>query len=273
MVKSGNSYRILDGKCVFLDDIKVIPLYAHAPEQVFLSIENRCIYNCPFCTSQSGISFDDKQLISFAESLIEQKKCNSIAITSGVYPNNRIVLNRMVKIIEYFDKNYPDIPIGVEPLVDNRDDIIALKNAGADEIKINVQFATKDIFNRLCSYVDYDSIHRLLEFAVQIFGEGKVTSNIIYGLGERDEEILQKIDELASLGVVPTLRKIRINDANKGEIENALGYKIPNTSFRRILNLAIHHKRILKKHNLSTKSFKTMCHPCGCCDIVPFIDL
>jgi hypothetical protein len=32
------------------------------------------------------------------------------------------------------------------------------------------------------------------------------------------------------------------------------------------------HKQVLKDHGISTEAFKTMCFPCGCCDLVPGVD-
>ena len=113
----------------------------------------------------------------------------------------------------------------------------------------------------------------MLSEAVKIFGEGKVTSNIIYGLGETDDILVQTVEKLAEIGIVPTLRKIRFNEFNKEKIEEALTYKISKTSADRIIKLALKQKRILEKNGLTTKTFKTMCHKCGCCDIVPFWDI
>ena len=74
------------------------------------------------------------------------------------------------------------------------------------------------------------------------------------------------------MGVAPTLRKIRINEFNKEKIERVVSYKIPKVSANRIIELAVEQKKILEKNGLTTKTFKTMCHKCGCCDIVPFWD-
>jgi biotin synthase-related radical SAM superfamily protein len=40
----------------------------------------------------------------------------------------------------------------------------------------------------------------------------------------------------------------------------------------RVIKLARMQKEILAKRGLSTKTFKTMCFPCSCCDLVPEID-
>jgi biotin synthase-related radical SAM superfamily protein len=40
-----------------------------------------------------------------------------------------------------------------------------------------------------------------------------------------------------------------------------------------MLRLATEERAILEKHGLSTLEFKTMCHACLSCDIVPFWDV
>jgi biotin synthase-related radical SAM superfamily protein len=55
-------------------------------------------------------------------------------------------------------------------------------------------------------------------------------------------------------------------------LEGALGELEP-ISEARLLRLAIAHKRILEDNGLSTMTFRTMCHACTCCDLVPFRDV
>ena len=129
------------------------------------------------------------------------------------------------------------------------------------------------MFSKICPDFNYDLIIDNLINAVEIFGKEKVTSNIIFGLGETDETVVKSIEELSKIGVVPTLRKIRINKKNKEKLIKILNYDIPKTSNERIINLAYGHKRILEKYKLDTRTFQTMCHKCGCCDIVPFWDI
>ena len=61
-----------------------------------------------------------------------------------------------------------------------------LKEAGADEIKLNLETFDPEIFKKVCGELDLDWIMEALEHAVEVFGRGKVTSNIIIGMGESD---------------------------------------------------------------------------------------
>ena len=52
----------------------------------------------------------------------------------------------------------------------------------------------------------------------------------------------------------------------------ALGPLVPVTA-ERIVDLATKAKAIMEENGITTKTYHTMCHECGCCDIVPFHDL
>ena len=104
------------------------------------------------------------------------------------------------------------------------------------------------------------------------FGRNKVCSNIIFGLGETDETVLNGVRALAGMGAVATLRAIRVSALNRGDLDRTLGKLRPVTAGR-MLNLAREQKTILQDHGLSPLGFKTMCHACLACDIVPFWDV
>ena len=274
--KKNDIYYIYRGQKKFLENVQIIPTAFHAPRQAFINLENRCIYNCAFCNLSEHRFLQNYDKDKFVDLIMKASKRNDfegVALTSGIFPNNATIIKMMCEIIQDIKEKLPTIPIGVEPCIFNKKEIELLKKAGAEEIKINLQIPDRDLFGKVCPDFEYDDILNMLNEAIDIFGKGKVTSNIIFGLGELDETVIKTIETLASKGIVPTLRKIRINKGNKKKLETAISGKIPHTSSDRILHLANEHKQILIKYNLTTKAFKTMCHPCGCCDIVSFQDI
>jgi hypothetical protein len=74
------------------------------------------------------------------------------------------------------------------------------------------------------------------------------------------------------MGIVPSIRALKINPINKAVMEGAFG-KLNQVTPERLLHLNQEAKLILMAHGLSTTSYHTMCHECGCCDLVPFKDL
>ena len=105
-----------------------------------------------------------------------------------------------------------------------------------------------------------------------MFGRGKVTSNIIIGMGETDRNVLEGVSTLAGMGVVPTIRALKINPTNRPSLEGALG-ELTEVTPERLIHLTQEAKLILLAQGLSTMTYHTMCHECGCCDLVPFQDL
>jgi len=274
--KENDNFQILkDGK-IFLKNVEILPILFHAPNQAFLNIEDRCIYNCAFChLSQQEFlkEYDEEKFFNLILKVSHRQDFKAIAITSGVYPDYSKFIKKICNIVKKIRQNFSNIPIGVETCISKQNEILMLKKAGVDEIKINIQNPEIELFNKICPDFDYDNIFKNLSEAVKIFGKGNVTSNIIYGLGESDESVKKTIERLAKIGVVPTLRKIRINNFIKQKLEEVTTNKIYDVSTDRILKIAYEHKKILEKYGLTTKSFKTMCHRCGCCDIVPFWDI
>ena len=276
--KENGQFHIIKKNNIFLENVKIIPILFHAPKQAFINIESKCIYNCAFCnltdTKQEILQkYNEQRFVELILKASSRTDFKSVALTGGVYPTNDIITKKMCYIVKNIRKKLPNIPIGVEPCISSKKEILSLKKAGANEIKINLQIPDKDLFEKICPHLDYENIASMLEGAVSIFGKGNVTSNILYGLGEDDDTVVQTVEKLAKIGVVPTLRKIRINKFNKEKIENALSCKVPKDSTDRIIELALKQKQILERYGLTTKTFKTMCHKCGCCDIVPFWDL
>ncbi|MDD1770666.1 MAG: radical SAM protein [Methanomassiliicoccales archaeon] len=277
LVAKGKEFSLLRKGEMFLGRVNIQPTLAHSPEQAFYNIGTDCIYECKFCTARRLEKRKTKDLTPerIVQLILEQSKrldFKAVALTSAVVGSPKETTDRMLYIVSEVRKALPEVPIGVEPYVDDLHDIDRLKNAGADEIKLNVESWDSGIFRKVCGELDLEWILSTLERAVAVFGRGKVCSNIIYGLGETDENVLDGVEMLASMGVVATLRPLRINELNEAALKEALG-TIPDIDPERILRLAEGHKRILERHGLDTRSFKTMCHACTCCDVVPFRDI
>jgi biotin synthase-related radical SAM superfamily protein len=112
----------------------------------------------------------------------------------------------------------------------------------------------------------------MLHLSVELFGEGKVTSNIIFGMGETDEEMEEMTEFFCLKGIIPTFRALRTNEMNSGPLLAAIGEQPPVTADRAI-KLAKMQKKKLAEYRLDPRKCRTMCLECTCCDLVPFRDL
>lgn len=275
--QNGDSFSITKGGKPFLDSVDIIPVAFHCPEQAFFNLDQKCIFNCIYCASpllSKNVTkhLTNPKIVSMILEASKSQTIKSIALTSGVVGDVQSTVDKFVSCVKDLRGTFPDMPIGVEPYIDRTEQIDALHEAGATEIKINCETADDGIFRKACPELDRENIFRMLEYAVGVFGKGAVASNIIYGLGETDGDIVFTMERLASLGVAPGLRPLRISSATEDRIAEALGDIEPITSAR-MIRLAKEQKRILSENGLDTRTFHTMCFECTCCDIVPFRDL
>jgi len=274
---TGEPYMILKNDDIFIDRVSLEPTIMHAPRQAFINITSNCIYNCSFCVSPS-LDKDKKEcsIERWIELILAQANnpgLEAVAITSGVLESPHKTVLDMVKIIKGVREELPEIPIGVEPYITSNDDIDLLHKAGANELKINLETPNPNIFDKVCPGMEYDGIKAALEYGALVFGRNKVCSNLIIGLGETDAQLEAAIEYLAKLGIVATLRAVRINDINGPQLEAALGFTPKPVEPERLLALARKQKVILERYQLSTELFQTMCHRCKSCDIVPQQDV
>ena len=123
------------------------------------------------------------------------------------------------------------------------------------------------IFKKVCPGLSQEYIVKSLEHAVGLYGKGHVFSNILIGLGESDETVINGIEMLAGKGVIPILRKVNPHPLRAGEIE------VEKVSAGRLLKLAGETRRILEKHGLHAEQALTGCLPCTGCDITPVLDI
>lgn len=277
-VRDDGSLYLTKGGEPFLDRVEFEPVVYHCPEQAFITIDARCIFNCAFCASPrlpeedyKGLS--DAEIASMCIESVRSGRAKSVALTSGVASGGvGATAERFVNIVSAVRKELPEVPIGIEPYADSPEQIRAFREAGTDEIKLNLQAATPEIFKRVCPDLDRDTILKCLAEAVKCFGKGKVSSNIIIGLGETRDELENCMCQLCEMGVVPTVRPLRRHSFNAGPLKEA-GITAPPLSPEELISVAKMHKEVLERYGLDTRTFHTMCLECTCCDLVPFRDL
>jgi biotin synthase-related radical SAM superfamily protein len=262
--------------------LEVHPLKAryHAPGMAFFHLGSGCRYDCAFCTvpeeaGYGGSERTEDDWLRLVSDALEDDPGSSVAFTSGVGPGRTEAdeVRFMAGVVSAVTAKYPGTPVGVEPYTTSGEDVRLLHDAGAAEFKLNVETATPEKFRALCPSLDRTGIMSALAVAVDIFGRGKVCSNLLVGIGETEEETMGAVDELASLGVVATLRALRVNDANRGKLESALGRSLSAPDAAGLMDLCQRHGETLRRHGLSPATFTTMCHRCTACDLVPDRDI
>ncbi len=243
---------------------------SHCPGQVYITVSERCVFDCKFCPvpKLQGKIKSDAQVLDLVREGMKSPELSAISITSGVWTTPEEEAERIARVVKLIKQELGNrnIPIGVS-IYATDDSSELLKEAGAVEVKYNIETVDREIFNKVCPGLSFDYIVQSLEHAVDIFGRNHVFSNILIGMGESDETILEGMDMLASKGVIPILRKTNPHPLRAGEIT------IEPITAARLLRLAREQRRILDQYGLDPVQALTGCVPCTGCDITPMIDI
>ena len=239
---------------------------AHCPDQVYITISERCIYNCQFCSvpMSKGKTKTKDEILVIVEKAKKEGNLHAIALTSGIARSPDDEIDRVVEIVKTLAPYKVPIGVAVHPAENSSR---RLKDAGVTEVKYSVETMDPAIFKRMCKGGkghDLAFVLKSLREAVEVFGKNRVSSNIIIGLGETDECVRQGVEYLAKMGVIAVLRPISISPLRKEELKTAV-----RPSPERLKKLARMTREILKKYDLRVDVSQTMCLACTGCDLTP----
>lgn len=268
-------YDIVRGRRVLARGVRPLNAGFHAPGQAFINLHDRCRFRCAFCTLpvSPGRGLPAERWAALIKGALASGRVDAVALTTGVPETPAKACRDLARLVRSVRRAFPSVPIGVEPYTVDENDLRLLKRAGATELKLNIQCATDGLMARVCPGLERAGILRNLGAGVRLFGNGRVCSNLIVGLGETDREALSTVRRLAAMGVAANLRPLRLSALNSGPLETALGRKPRPPGASRMLRLARAQKRIFAEHGLDPSSFRTMCHRCTACDLQPFSDI
>ena len=233
------------------------PAALHCPRQAYITVSGACIFHCSYC-SVPGLPGRRKtidEIVNMVEGVAD--RIDVISITSGVATS---VEEEEAYVLDVLEALRPfSLPIGVSiyPAPGTPARLHAL---GVVEVKFNIEAATPALFSRMCPGLSWEEIWEALRESVALFGQGRVYSNVIAGLGETDEELERVIEDLARIGVIAVLRPL----TPAGSLADR-----PRPSADRLLRLYKIHERILNEAGLDPGRALTMCAACTGCDLVP----
>ncbi|MBK7386430.1 MAG: radical SAM protein [Methanothrix sp.] len=238
----------------------------HSPGQAYITVSERCIYDCRFCAVprlKGGVK-SHQRVVEMVKEANATGRLESISLTSGTEVSPQLEGERVAALV--CDLKQFGVPIGVSvnpfPGVNRM-----LYDAGADEVKYNLETPDRILFSRVCPGLSYQEIMDALEEAVELFGENHVFSNLLVGLGESDQSLRQGMDELTDRGVLPILRAAYPHPLRLDEVD------ITRPSAERLLKLARYLRMRLDQKGLDGRLALTGCYCCTGCDLVPGRDL
>jgi biotin synthase len=192
-----------------------------APTAIYLMTHKvgKCMANCSFCPqAQSSSSktellsrvswpaFPTNEILEKLKNTAELGKISRVCIQALNYSN---VLAHLVALVTAI-KQHTAIPISVSCQPSSREYIHRLSEVCVERIGIALDAATKELFKEVKGegvggpYTWKNQLKRLRE-AVEIFGKGKVSTHLIIGLGETEDEAVSLIQRCIDMDVYPAL--------------------------------------------------------------------
>ena len=181
--------------------------------------EGRCLANCLFCPQAkssraslkwlSRVSWPPHPIEKVVKAIGEAYRLGLIkrvCIQAVNYPNFFEDLTEIASSI----LGETSIPMSVccQPLTVNQ--LKALKDLGVERVCIPLDAATKELFDKVKgektgSPYRWDKHLKTLKEAVKVFGQRRVSTHFIVGLGETEKDVVLAIWKVYRMGVYPAL--------------------------------------------------------------------
>lgn len=262
---------------IILHNIKIEQPLVHAPEQLFLGLYEYCSVKCRFCP----LAYSNEQKHYSLDSIYLDIENNinanikSVGLTTSIPPNLSLedLGDELCFVISKIKRKLPNIPIGVSTKCPSQRTLKNLLNAGAEEIRLNMELFDEQLASLIMPKKNIKEIQQSLIDSVEIFGYGKVSCNFIVGIGESDESVIQGIEWCCKRGIVPTLYPYDAIEFDTMSNKFSICNKFQSPEPARLINLAKEHYKLLKKYNMLSISLKTMCPACAASHIYPPTDM
>ncbi len=261
-----------------------IPFYKigliHSRDVFSTTIYQRCCHwesgnQCKFCgieySLESGSTIEEKsaeQLIEAIEAALKENPhlVSHITLTAGTSKKPIDLVHKYAEIVSKIHARFPNLPIHIqmEPLV-KRECFEQLKKAGAATIGIHIEILDDTIRKEICpgkSKISYEIYKKAWSLAVEIFGKEQVSSFVLIGYPENEEDRRNKICELIELGVVPFILPVRFIPQNPNPV--------PQVDPIELYKICYFAAKEMIRVNMDPNRNKAGCVPCGACG--PILD-
>jgi biotin synthase len=151
-------------------------------------------------------TFHTEQIIDKLQVAVDSGEIKRTCIQALNYRETPRHLQTLVEKI----RQTTEVPVSVsfQPL--KHENIQLLADAGADRISISLDAATEELFDKVkgkCvgGLYRWQRQLELLKEGVNVFGKWRVSTHLIVGLGETEQDMIQTIQRCVYMGVLPSL--------------------------------------------------------------------
>lgn len=247
----------------------------HGKDCVATTLLQSCVHwstgnGCKFCGIEISFRIGStvlrktpQDLVEVTGAAIEEGVCNHITLTTGTPGTPDRGAKLLAETTKELKSHY-NIPIHVQLEPPKGKYLELLADVGADTVGIHIETFDKMVFKRVCpgkAKVSFEEYLDAWKEAVELFGEAQVSTYIIAGLGEDDQSVLDGVEKVARLGVIPFLVPFRPILGTEFE-------KRDPPSASRMIPLYEKIARILSDYNLDPSRNLAGCVRCGACSSI-----
>ncbi|MFW9865240.1 MAG: radical SAM protein [Candidatus Thorarchaeota archaeon] len=247
----------------------------HGIDCLSSTIYQKCIYwacgeACSFCGIEVSLQNDativEKNASQMSEVITMAKKegrCSHMTLTSGTDENIDKGAKRYIELLKGIKNDHPNLPLHVqiEPLED-LEYINKLKEAGADTIGIHIEVLNQKIRREITPgkfHLSYKLFEKNWEHAIGVFGKNQVSSYILTGFREDEEEFLKDLEKIIAIGVIPYITPVRSVPGKQS---------LPITDHKRLLDIYLKTGVLLKDYGVNPLKSRAGCVKCGGCSAI-----
>ena len=151
-----------------------------------------------------AVPIDD--IVDIVAKDVDNTPFHRMCISMITHPkSDRDTVSVLKKWTDRIDPSALPVSILSNPTTMSRDDVVTLKDLGADIFTVALDAATPEIFDRtrgkgVQSPHKWAKYWEILHDAREIFGPQKFGAHIIVGMGETEHEVLQLVERIVDLG-------------------------------------------------------------------------
>ncbi|MFC1591127.1 MSMEG_0568 family radical SAM protein [Thermodesulfobacteriota bacterium] len=252
----------------------------HGKECFASTVYQHCLYwnsaqQCAFCgigLSLAGgatvLKKDPAHLAAAAEQAMRLDGARHVTLTTGAQEDEQQTMQHLARCTSMI-RSATALPVHVQVCPPERpDDLVMLKDAGADTIGIHIESINADTLRRIApqkARYGLDGYRKCWEQAVALFGENQVSSFLIAGLDADLDDVVRGAELLCSLGVFPYVLPLRPVPGTQLESWMPPAAEEMSSVYRQVAAL-------LAKHSLSSTQSKAGCVRCGACSALQFFE-